>query len=292
MSGSGRAVTVEARAASGRWPGFGRVLTLVVTIVGALLILVPLLWAVSGSLRTEADYRQLPIALLPRQLSFDAYAKVLSDGDLPRGFLNSVIVGSIEVTAVLLTSSLAGYVFARKLFWGKDALFLFVLASTMVPFTMLLIPLYLQFIDIGFTDNYVAIALPTAVSAYGIFLCRQFIRGIPRDLFDAATVDGAGDLAVYREIVLPLARPVLSALAIFTLIVSFNSLLWPLVIVTDADLFTLPLVLASYARQGEAIVFTEILAAGVVGSIPLVVAFLVLQRNFVKGISLTGMGGH
>lgn len=284
--------TVEARAAGSRWPGLGRILTLAITVLGALIILAPLAWAVSGSLRTEADYRQLPIAMLPRQVSFDAYATVLGDGALPRGFLNSIIVATIEVTAVLLTSSLAGYVFARKMFWGKDALFLLVLASTMVPFTMLLIPLYLQFIDIGFTDNYVAIALPTAVSAYGIFLCRQFIRGIPRDLFDAAVIDGAGDLAVYREIVLPLARPVLSALAIFTLIVSFNSLLWPLVIVNDADLFTLPLVLASYARQGEAIVFTEILAAGVVGSIPLIVAFLVLQRNFVKGISLTGLGGH
>lgn len=284
--------TVEARAAGGRWPGWGRILTIALTLVGAVIILVPLLWAVTGSLKTETDYRQLPIAILPRQISFDAYATVLDDGDLPRGFLNSIIVAFIEVTAVLVTSSVAGYVFARKMFFGKDALFLFVLASTMVPFTMLLIPLYLQFIDLGFTDNYIAIALPTAVSAYGIFLCRQFIRGIPRDLFDAAVIDGAGDLAVYREIVLPLARPVLSALAIFTLIVSFNSLLWPLVIVNDADLFTLPLVLASYARQGEAIVFTQILAAGVIGSIPLVVAFLVLQRNFVKGISLTGLGGH
>ena len=284
--------TVEAHAAGGRWPGWGRILTLVVTIVGAIVILAPLIWAVTGSLKTEADYRQLPIQMLPRQLSFDAYATVLGDGDLPRGFINSIIVAIIEVTAVLITSSVAGYVFARKMFWGKDALFLLVLASTMVPFTMLLIPLYLQFVDIGFTNNYLAIALPTAVSAYGIFLCRQFIRGIPRDLFDAAMIDGASDVAVYREIVLPIARPVLSALAIFTLIVSFNSLLWPLVIVNDADLFTLPLVLASYARQGEAIVLTEILAAGVIGSVPLVVAFLVLQRNFVKGISLTGLGGH
>lgn len=284
-------MTVEARAAGGRI-GWGRILTLALTIGAVILVLIPIVWAVLGSLKTETDYRQLPISILPRQISFDAFSKVLGDGDLPRGFLNSVIVATIEVIAVLLTSALAGYVFARKMFWGKDALFLFVLASTMVPFTMLLIPLYLQFIDLGFTDNYVAIALPTAVSAYGIFLCRQFIRGIPRDLFDAAMIDGAGDLTTFREVVLPLARPVLSALAIFTLIVSFNSLLWPLVIVNDADLFTLPLVLASYARQGEAIVFTEILAAGVIGSVPLVVAFLVLQRNFVKGISLTGLGGH
>ena len=193
---------------------------------------------------------------------------------------------------MLLTSSLAGYVFARKMFWGKDALFLFVLASTMVPFTMLLIPLYLLFIDAGFSNNYLSIALPTAVSAYGIFLCRQFIRGIPRDLFDAAMIDGATDLQIYRTVVLPIARPVLSALAIFTLIVSFNNLIWPLVIVSDSNLFTLPLVLLAYARQGEASVFTETLAAAVLGSLPLVVAFLVLQRNFVKGISLTGLGGH
>lgn len=278
-------------AGSGR-PSRGRIIVLAVTVVVMLAVLVPLVWAVVGSLRTEADYRRIPPALIPGEFSLDAYRAVLTDGALPRGFLNSTIVATIEVVSVLLTSSLAGYVFARKMFWGKDALFLLVLASTMVPFTMLLIPLYLLFLDIGFSNNYLAIALPTAVSAYGIFLCRQFIRGIPRDLFDAAVIDGAGDLQVYREIVLPLAKPVLSALAIFTLILSFNSLLWPLVIVSDAKLFTLPLVLAQYARQGESMVFTQALAAAVIGSIPLVVAFLVLQRNFVKGISLTGLGGR
>jgi ABC-type glycerol-3-phosphate transport system permease component len=285
-------MTVEARPAGSARPGLGRVVVLVVTLVALVAVLIPLAWAVVGSLKTEADYRQIPTQFLPREISFEAYQAVLADGDLPRGFLNSVIVTGLEVAAVLLTSSVAGYVFARKLFWGKDALFLFVLASTMVPFTMLLIPLYLLFIDLGFSNNYLAIVLPTAVSAYGIFLCRQFIRGIPGDLFDAAVIDGAGDLQVYREIVIPLARPVLSALAIFTLITSFNSLIWPLVIVNDSELFTLPLVLNSYARQGEAAVFTQTLAAAVLGSIPLVVAFLVLQRNFVRGISLTGMGGH
>jgi ABC-type glycerol-3-phosphate transport system permease component len=170
--------------------------------------------------------------------------------------------------------------------------FIFVLASTMVPFTMLLIPLYLMFVGSHFTDNYLAVIAPTAVSAYGIFLCRQFIRGIPRDLFDAAMADGASDFQMYRRIVLPLAAPVLSALAIFTLIASLNSLLWPLVILNDRSLYTLPLVLASYARQGESIIFTQILAAAVIGALPLIVAFVVLQRNFVKGISLTGMGGR
>lgn len=283
---------IEARQARGRWPSWGRVIVLAVTLLVLVAVMVPLLWAVVGSLKSEADYRAIPGQLLPSQVSFEAYRSVLANGGLLRGFLNSIIVSGMEVASVLLTSSLAGYVFARKMFWGKDALFLFVLASTMVPFTMLLIPLYLMFVNFGFTNNYLAIVAPTAVSAYGIFLCRQFIRGIPRDLFDAAVIDGAGDLQVYREVVLPIARPVLSALAIFTLIVSFNNLIWPLVIVSKSGLFTLPLVLTSYARQGEAAVFTETLAAAVLGAIPLVVAFLVLQRNFVKGISLTGLGGH
>jgi multiple sugar transport system permease protein len=275
-----------------RWPGWGRVI--VMALVGLLLIavLTPLVWAVLGSVKTEAEYRAIPIQVLPSAISLQAYEAVLADGDLPRGFVNSLIVSGLEVAGVLLTSSLAGYVFARKRFLGKDALFLFVLASTMVPFTMLLIPLYLMFIDLRFSNNYLAIALPTMMSAYGIFLCRQFIRGIPRDLFDAAVIDGASDTAIYRDVVLPLSRPVLAALAIFTLIVSSNALIWPLVIVSDAELFTLPLVLASYARQGEASVFTQTLAAAVIGSIPLVVAFLILQRSFVKGISLTGLGGH
>ena len=267
-------------------------LTIAVTLIGLAVIIVPLLWTISGSLKSEAEYLDLSVSLIPREPTLEAYQTVLADGRLPRSFVNSVIVAALEVFAVLLTSSVTGYVFARKMFFGKDALFLFVLASTMVPFTMLLIPLYLMYVDIGLTDNYIGVILPTAVSAYGIFLSRMFIRGIPRDLFDAAEIDGAGDLQIYRLIVLPLSRPVLSALAIFTLIISFNSLLWPLVVLTNQELFTMPITLAGYARTGEGIRFTEILAAAVIASIPLVVAFLVLQRNFVKGISLTGLGGR
>ncbi len=275
-----------------RLPSLGRAVTILVLVVVMVAVLVPIAWAVLGSLKSETEYRDLPVHLLPRHVTFEAYATVLGTGGLPRAFLNSVIVSTVEVLSVLLTSSVAGYVFARKMFWGRDALFMFVLASTMVPFTMLLIPLYLQFTNLGIENNLLSVALPTAVSAYGIFLCRQFIGGIPRDLFESAMIDGATDLQVYRRIVLPLARPVLSALAIFTLIGSINELLWPLVILNDRDLFTLPLALASYVRNGEDVVFTNILAAAIVSSIPLVVAFLFLQRNFVKGISLTGLGGR
>ena len=279
-----------------RWPRrrgswYGAILPPLVLALALVFVLVPMAWAVLGSFKSEVEYREIPVHLVPRAWTLDAYTAVIARTDLVRGFVNSAIVATVEVLAVLFTSSLAGYVFARKLFWGKDALFLFVLASTMIPFTMLLIPLYLMFVRIGITDTYLAVVLPTAVSAYGIFLCRQFIRGIPRDLFEAAVMDGAGDLRIYWQIVLPLSKPVLSALAIFTLIQSVNDLLWPLVVLSSAEKSTLALVLAKVTLQGESIIFTQILAAVVLGSLPLLVAFLVLQRNFVRGIALTGIRG-
>jgi multiple sugar transport system permease protein len=258
---------------------------------GLLVVFVPLAWAVLGSFKSEVEYREIPVHIWPHAWTFEPYEAVLRETNLLRGYLNSGIVAAIEIGSVLLTSSVSGYVFAQKVFWGKDALFLFLLSSTMIPFTMLLIPLYLLFVNNNFTDNYLAVVLPTAVSAYGIFLCRQFIRGIPRDLFEAAVMDGASDVRIYTRIVLPLCRPVLAALAIFTLIQSVNNLLWPLVILSSADLATLPLVLAKVTLVGESIIFTHILAAAVLGSLPLVVLFLVLQRNFVKGITLTGITG-
>jgi multiple sugar transport system permease protein len=259
--------------------------------IGLVLVLVPLAWALLGSFKSEAEYREIPVHIWPREWTVEPYEAVIRETDLLRGYLNSAIVAILEIGSVLLTSSVSGYVFAQKRFWGKDALFLFVLASTMIPFTMLLIPLYLLFVNNNFSDNYLAVVLPTAVSAYGIFLCRQFIRGIPRDLFEAAVMDGASDVRIYTRIVLPLCRPMLAALAIFTLIQSVNNLLWPLVILTSADLATLPLVLAKVTLVGESIIFTHILAAAVLGSLPLVGLFLLLQRNFVKGITLTGITG-
>jgi multiple sugar transport system permease protein len=273
-----------------RRPTWSAVVPGLVLCVGLLAVFVPLVWAILGSFKSEIEYRDIPVHIWPRTWTLEAYDAVIRETNLLRGYVNSGIVAALEISSVLLTSSVAGYVFAQKRFWGKDALFLFVLATTMIPFTMLLIPLYLLFVNSHFSDNYLAVVLPTAVSAYGIFLCRQFIRGIPRDLFEAAVMDGASDVRIYTRIVLPLCRPVLAALAIFTLIQSVNNLLWP-VILSSAELATLPLVVAKVSLVGESIIFTEILAAAVLGSLPLVLLFLVLQRNFVKGITLTGITG-
>ncbi len=255
------------------------------------LFIVPLLWALLGSFKSEVEYREIPVHIWPRQWTLEAYTAVIAQTNLVRGYINSVIVSSVEIVFVVVISSLAGYVFSQKQFWGKNALFLFVLATTMIPFTMLLIPLYLTFVRLGIQDTYAGIVLPSLISPYGIFLCRQFVGGIPRDLFDAAAVDGASDLSIYRNVVLPLCRPVLIALAILTLIGSFNDLLWPLVIVRSSELETLPLVLARITLIGERMIWTQFLAAVMLGSAPLVAVFLVLHRGFMRGIALTGIVG-
>jgi ABC-type glycerol-3-phosphate transport system permease component len=275
-------------------PSPGRLLAIGFLAAVIVWIAAPIVYAVLRSFMTEAEARELPVHLIPRRFTIDNFRDVLDAGNLPRAFLNSVIVAALQVVFVLLTGSLAGYVFARKSFLGKNAVFLFVLVTTMVPFSMLLIPLYLTFTQLGLSNTYLGVVLPGAVSAFSIFLCRQYILGIPSELFDAATIDGATDVQVYTGLVVPLIRPLLAALSIFVLVDSVNSLLWPLVVLDRPDMLTLTLVLLSYAQGGLiGPDVTVVLAAAVLASLPLVIAFIFLQRQFTRGLALTsGFSGQ
>lgn len=279
---------------NGRLPGIGRLVVIGFVVGAVLAVVAPIAYAVLRSLMTEAEAREVPVHLVPRTFTVENFATILDTGNLPRAFLNSSIVAGLQVALVLFTGSLAGYVFARKTFPGKDAVFLFVLVTAMVPFSMLLIPLYLTFTDIGLANSYLGLVLPGAISAFAIFLCRQYILGLPSELFDAATIDGASDVQVYTKVVLPLIRPLLGALAIFVLVDSVNSLLWPLVILDRPEMLTLTLVLLSYAQGGLiGPDMTVVLAAAILASLPLVAAFLILQRQFTRGLALTsGFSGQ
>jgi multiple sugar transport system permease protein len=161
----------------------------------------------------------------------------------------------------------------------------------MVPFVTLLIPLYLVMLDLGLLNSYTALWLPAGVSSFGIFLCRQFIVGIPQDLYDAAKLDGASDFAIYHQIILPLIRPVLSALAIFSFLGSFNSYLWPLVALNDEQLYTLPLILVQISTTMGGTNYQAVMAGSLIASIPTILIYLIFQRNFVRGIALSGIKG-
>jgi ABC-type glycerol-3-phosphate transport system permease component len=211
--------------------------------------------------------------------------------NLPRAYLNSIILSVGTVATILFTSSLGGFVFARLDFPGRNVLFYFILSTTMVPFLTLLIPLYMVMKELMLLNTLWAVWLPSIFSSFGIFLSRQFIYGIPGEHYDAAKIDGSGDFSIYLNIILPLTKPLLSVLAIFTFLSTFNAYLWPLVVLNDESKLTLPLVLSRLATRFGGSDYEAIMAGSVLVSLPPLIVFLIFQRNFVRGIALTGMKG-
>ena len=273
---------------SGRWIQWfvGLLLT-----VFSFAMFYPFVWLVFSSFKTGADIVSVPVSLLPREWTLSAYRMVLDPNraNLPRAYVNSIVVATATVVAILATSSLGGYVFARLNFPGRRYLFYFILSTTMVPFLTLLIPLYIVMKYLRLLNSLFGLWVPALFSSFGIFLCRQFIYGIPRDLYEAAKVDGSGDFEIWRRIILPLTKPVLSVLAIFNFLGSFNSFLWPLVVLNDESKMTLPLILRRMADRFGGTDYQGVMAGSVLVAIPPLVVFLIFQRNFIKGIALTGM---
>jgi multiple sugar transport system permease protein len=274
--------------ANGEWVKTTIVLALTLF---AVVMIYPFLWLVFGSFKTNVDIVTQPIQLLPREWTTEGISTVWNTSGLPRAYANSLFISALVVFSTLLTSSLGGYTFARLQFPGRDLIFYFILATTMVPFVTLLIPLYLVMLDLDLLNSYAGVWIPAAVSSFGIFLCRQFIIGIPNDLYDAAKVDGAGDFRIYWEIILPLIRPALSALAIFSFLGAFNMYLWPLVALNDQDLYTLPLILVQISTSMGVSNYQAIMAGSLLASVPTIVVYLIFQRNFVRGIALSGIKG-
>jgi len=256
--------------------------------LGALVMLAPLIWMVLASFKTLPEILKVPPTLLPESFNLDNYRTVLSDTEFPRYFVNSIIVAVVTVASVLLTSSMAGYAFAKFEFPGRNVLFVLVLATLMIPFQVRVIPLYVLTNELGLLDTYPGMVLPGLVDAFGIFLMRQFMMAIPNDLIDAARVDGASERTIFLKIVLPLAKPALSALAIFTLVASWESFLWPLLVVSSPDKFTLPLGLAQFSGRFISRVDLQ-MAASTLTVLPLLFAFLLLQRRFIEGLATAGM---
>lgn len=257
-------------------------------IVGAVAMLTPLLWMVLASFKTLPEILTFPPTFLPEQVDLDNYRAVFDTADFVRYFLNSVLVAAISVVSVLLTSSMAGYAFAKFSFWGRDVLFVVVLATLMIPFQVRVIPLYVLASDLKLLNTYAGMVMPTLVDAFGVFLMRQYMMTIPNELIESARVDGAGELRIFFRIVLPLAKPALSALTIFTLVVSWESFLWPLLVASTSDMYTLPLGLAQFA--GRYVDRTDLqMAAATMTVLPILIAFLFMQKRFIEGMATTGM---
>jgi multiple sugar transport system permease protein len=253
----------------------------------ALGFLLPLIWMVSSSLKPEADVFTVPPKFVPSTVTMANYAQAWQV-ILPY-FLNSVKVAVLSVVGLLVTAPLAGYAFARLRFRGRDTLFLLLLGSSLIPHVAYLIPQYIVFRDVGWLDTQYPLWVPRAFTPiFGTFLLRQFFKSLPQELEDAAKVDGAGTLTIYWRIMLPLARPALAAVGIFTFVESWNDLLGPLIFINTPELQTLPVALALF--QGQ--FFTQVsalMAAATMTIVPVLLVFAFCQRYFIEGLASTGL---
>ncbi len=268
----------------------GKVLKYGALIFLSLWMLLPFYWMISASLMTSKEIIQMPPPLVPEAPQWQNYVRVTEVVDLARAYLNSILVTALTVLGILFTSSLAGFAFAKYQFPGRNLLFAMILATMMIPFFVILIPVFYVVKVFGWTNNYAGLIMPGLVSAYGIFMMRQFILTLPDELLDAARIDGANEFRIYWQIILPLTGPALATLGVFNMISVWNSFLWPLLIAQSPDLYTVPLALNSLRTFGmEAQVLNLQMAGTVASVIPTLVIFVFLQRYFTQGIALTGL---
>lgn len=256
----------------------------------ALLMVMPMLWMVITSFETLNETRHFPPILVPSGVRWQNYTQVLEQAPFTRWFLNTVVVTVGVVVANLFFCSLAGYAFARIRFFGRDVVFILVLATLMIPFQVIMIPTFLIVRKLGLIDTLPVLIVPNLAGAFGIFLLRQFFRTLPIELEEAARIDGASRLGVLFKIVLPLSGPALATLAVITFLWTWNDFLWPLVTIYSPSNMTLQLGLTTF--QGAHQTNTHyLMAATVMSMVPILLLFFVAQRYFIRGIATTGLKG-
>jgi multiple sugar transport system permease protein len=263
-----------------------------ILIPASLIALLPFVWMILSSFKTLKEIRQIPPTFVPQEFTLDNYERVLDDPDLPLGifYRNSAIIALANVVQVLFTSSLFGYIFAKFEFKGKRPLFWFILSLMMIPHQMTMIPGYLILARLGLINNLLGLIIPAAIDAFGIFLFRQFALSVPNELLDAARVDGAGEFYIYRRIVLPQLGPALATFGMLTFMFNWNAYLWPLIVLTEKNVRTLPIILTWFSNQ-QVDKTNLTMAASVLVILPVLFVFLLVQKWIVEGITLSGIKG-
>jgi multiple sugar transport system permease protein len=261
-----------------------------VLLVLAIIWLVPLAWAVDTALKPESETIAIPVSWVSSNFTLDAFRQVLDAGNILRWYFNSALTSVIITVVVVLLASLAAYAFSRVPFRGRGVLFWVVLAGIMIPPQILIVPLFTEMNTFGFINTYQGIILPQIASPIAVFIFKQFFDGLPHELEDAALVDGASRFRIYWQIFLPLSRPAMAAVAIFTFVISWNYWLWPFIALTGTNMMTIPVGLAT-VQSAYGIHNAQIMASAVLGGLPLLIVFLFFQRQIVQGIAGTGLKG-
>lgn len=264
------------------------VIVYVVLVVSALFMVVPFLWTVSTSLKADQYVLTMPPQFLPQPLTFQSYVRLAELLPVGQMFFNSLLVAGLTTLGQLATCSMAAYAFARMRFKGQGALFLVYLATLMIPFQVTITPLFILMRYLGWINTYQGIIFPGVFSAFGTFLLRQSFLTMPRELDEAAFLDGASHLTVYWRIILPLGKPALATLGVFSFMGSWNAFLWPLFVARDVEMMTLPVGLAML--HGRWLTEWNLVMAGTVITIlPMLIVYLLAQKYFVEGVLMSGI---
>lgn len=256
-----------------------------------LLFVVPFAWMIATALKPGDEVFTNPPTLLGSEIRWDNFTQAWNFVPFGRFMFNGVLVAVLGTVLVLATSVLAAFAFAQLRFRGRDNIFLLFLGTLMLPQEVVVVPMFVLMRELGWVDSYASLILPWAFTAFGTFMLRQFFRTVPGELYEAAVVDGASKLRILLQVYLPIARPALAVLAVFTFINYWNSFLWPLIVINSTEKSTVPLGMTYFLGQ-HGNQWHLLMAAATISMLPTVAILLLLQKHLVKGISLSGLGGR
>ena len=266
----------------------GRIVAWLLLFLGGVLMVMPFVYMLATSLKTNIEVYEL--SLWPRAPTFDNYRRLVGASGFPRWFLNSSVIATGTTLSVLFFDSLVGYTLAKFRFRGRFLVFVAILSTLMIPTEMLVLPWYVLSRKLGWLDTYWGIMFPGMMTGFGTFLMKQFFEGVPDELLEAGRVDGLGEFQLWWQVAMPLVTPALSALAIFTFLGNWTAFLWPLIVTTDRDLYTLPVGLASFSGEFQT-EWEMVMTGASIATIPTLLVFIGLQKYIVRGVMLTGLKG-
>jgi multiple sugar transport system permease protein len=271
-------------------PGLAGLLVNGLLLGAVVLTLLPLVWMVSVSLMSPGEASTYPPPLLPSQVTFGNYRELFAHTGMGRYLVNSVVLTTAVTLASLLVNVAAGYAFAKLRFAGRDRIFKLLLGALVIPSQVAMVPLFLLLKHLGLVNTYGGVIVPALASIFGIFVVRQYALTVPDDLLEAARIDGASEFRIFHAVILPVLQPIVVTLAVFTSLGTWNDFMWPLIVLNDSELYTLPVALASLSR--EHVQDNELMMAGaVLTTLPVLLVFLVLQRYYIQGITLGSVKG-
>lgn len=268
----------------------GKIIVLLLLSLGAVTMIFPFIWMLLSSLKGQMELLRMPPTFWPERLRWENYKKVLEAIPFFKYFANSLITALVNTFAGIMTSALAGYVFAKYKFKAKEFIFWVMIACMMIPYDTLIIPLYKIMVRLHWTNTYLVLTIPFFVNIFGLFMMRQFMESIPDDYIEAAEIDGCGQYKTFFKVVFPMVKPAAAALFIFIFMGSYNSFLWPLINVNSRELFTLPIGMASLTTDKKS-EFELLMAASTMAVVPVFGVFCVAQKHFVAGLTMGGVKG-